>query len=911
MTTARALATLSCLVPFLGASAQEVTRPDFSKLEARPANAPGVRVADGKAVLTGDGWTYLTTAETPADVEVETVFTIQEPARSFGYFGQHWSVWPDLTYGDRGFEAGMLLRGGDDTGYRVQLSHRLQEVALVKFPSGGYLRSVPCPVKLKEPHRVAVTVQGPWVAVRVDGRERIRYRDGLLTIPRGRAGVGVSSGATVSFETLSVKAVPAAPAAPPPPHVPNFSVRNWLGGRPWVFDGEEPILLLPTAESTYINNVKLRPGFKPLLSWNSHWDVQTQGAFKEADNAFGGDLATRGGGKTLTARWTFRHVKDRFVVRTRMDVGYDARREVYAYDVESELEVLPGEPFHFRYGYDFEHHTPLDPFRWQYLILRRQGGQVNHRPVYPIDPGPQYDLEQSGGARVWYGRHNGDFLVAPAVEYDLPDAGKRKLHTAVCAAFYDTGVAFGAETAPAGTRVKVKYRYTGWPAEEAEKLFKASTVYDSPTLDPNHHWIFAEGWPKVTFDQFVPLSQTWIYGRRPFLSGHNQRPTYALAKAPGIGAGFAMKLGPGAYGAVDLPAPSPLPNGRTVVSVLARSINTHGPGGRVELEAREAKTGKVVKRQTHYLGNGTWDWKRSAFVTDVPGGAQVLHLGLGNAGTGELWVAEVAFTPLPDGAAVPPGVLAAAAGDPPKTPAAPPGAVADYRMEEGSGLYVLDGAGGPFGMLQLANLDWTVDEGRPALRFADNASGRREYARMGTLEMAYLRHSGYAGRDTLPVALAGMHGGGFDLKGLTVSSWVKPAARMGGGSRGDVVGVGARRFILALSGREAPYRLSAAIDVNDSVTSDVRVDAGRWTHVAMTCEATPEKKWRVRLYVDGTASGEGTTQKFSAPASLPPSLILGAEIFYFHDSYYRGLIGRTTIFDRALGEAEIRGLARK
>jgi hypothetical protein len=125
------------------------------------------------------------------------------------------------------------------------------------------------------------------------------------------------------------------------------------------------------------------------------------------------------------------------------------------------------------------------------------------------------------------------------------------------------------------------------------------------------------------------------------------------------------------------------------------------------------------------------------------------------------------------------------------------------------------------------------------------------------------------------------------------------------------VGVGARRFILALSGREAPYRLSAAIDVNDSVTSDVRVDAGRWTHVAMTCEATPEKKWRVRLYVDGTASGEGTTQKFSAPASLPPSLILGAEIFYFHDSYYRGLIGRTTIFDRALGEAEIRGLARK
>ncbi len=39
-----------------------------------------------------------------------------------------------------------------------------------------------------------------------------------------------------------------------------------------------------------------------------------------------------------------------------------------------------------RYGFDFEHHTPLDPFRWQYLIARRRGGEAYHRPVYPIDP---------------------------------------------------------------------------------------------------------------------------------------------------------------------------------------------------------------------------------------------------------------------------------------------------------------------------------------------------------------------------------------------------------------------------------------------------------------------------------------------------------------------------------------------
>jgi hypothetical protein len=34
-------------------------------------------------------------------------------------------------------------------------------------------------------------------------------------------------------------------------------------------------------------------------------------------------------------------------------------------------------------------------------------------------------------------------------------------------------------------------------------------------------------------------------------------------------------------------------------------------------------------------------------------------------------------------------------------------------------------------------------------------------------------------------------------------------------------------------------------------------------------------------------------------------VILGAEIFYFHDAYYRGLVGRTLVFDRALGAPDL------
>ncbi len=86
------------------------------------------------------------------------------------------------------------------------------------------------------------------------------------------------------------------------------------------------------------------------------------------------------------------------------------------------------------------------------------------------------------------------------------------------------------------------------------------------------------------------------------------------------------------------------------------------------------------------------------------------------------------------------------------------------------------------------------------------------------------------------------------------------------------------------------------------------LDAGRWYQVAVSGEPTAEGRWRVRLYLDSVQVHEGTTQRLRAPLTLPPSAALGAEIFYFHDSYYRGLVGRTLGFDRPLWAADLRGL---
>jgi hypothetical protein len=879
----------------------------------RPAEWREAEVENARASLRHDRWGYLVSPAEYADVELTATLTIKEAAKSTRFFGQTWSAWPDHTYADGGFEAGLILRGNDGdgsarrpVGYRVQLSHALQQVVLVKFPEGGYLRSVPCAVKLGTPHVLSVRVQGNEIRVRIDGLEKLTYRDPIQPLTRGYVGFAAANNAPTVFEKIELQELPTAEvAATMPRHVPQFSVRTWLGGCEWIFDGDEPILLLPAKRSSYINNVKLRPGYKPQLSWNSHWDIQNQGAYKEGKNDTT-DVNVSGGGEKITASWRGEHVLKRFATTTTMTIGFDPRRQTYTYDVDSTLRVLPGEPFLFRYGYDFEHHTPLDPFGWQYLIARRRDGELYHRPVYPIDPGQQLDLATDGGLRVWYGRHFLPAPVVPAVEYSIVESGSRKLNTAVCAAFYDTAVAFERETASAGTTIHVKYRYTGYPADEAEKLFWQSKIYDSPMLDPQHHYVFAE-WPKQTFSQFVPMSETWIYGRAPFKTGHNQRPTYELARDVGVGSGYAMKLGPLASGAADLPMPKPLGAGRYAVVGLCKADNAQGTGGRIEITSTDDQ-GKRLLQATHFVGNGTFDWKTVGFAFDLTADAKKLKLGLGNGGTGDVFFTDVEIRQLDPASTLPLGVDAQAQSAPALT-AAPTGALADYRMTEGKGFHVLNHAAGELGLLETANAEWVVDEGRPALKFSPNVENRRHYSGGGNLALGVFTHPSNVAGKAASFALAGHHGGGREFKAFTVATWVKPGDSMRPAYWGaDILGFGARRIKLCLQGDKPPYRVGAVLNFNDAVWSNTKLDAGRWYHLALTGEPTANHQWRVRLYVDGRQVVEGNTTKFAAPMHAPLSLVLATELFYLNNAYYYGLIGRTLVFDRTLSSSEIENL---
>jgi hypothetical protein len=880
-----------------------------------PDSWRGATVHESGVHLTGEKWSYLFAPEEHSNAEVAATFTITEAAKRFRFFGESWSVWPDSTFGDGGFEAAVLLRAGETSGYRLQFSHRYQALALVKWPEGGYVRVVPCPLKLNEAHRVVARAQGTSVTVSVDGAERIRWSDTFLPLAKGGVGLGVSSQAKVAFTEVVVKSLDPTPTLPAAVHLPRFSVRSFLGERPWVFDGDEPILLLPVPKANGINNVKLRPGYKPQLSWNSHWDVQNQGAYKEADNK-NTEPTWNKGGETLTAQWTSEHINGAFVVKTSMLVGWDASRQVYTYDVDSTMEVM--KDFTFRYGYDFEHHTPLDPFRWQYLIAKRSNGEFYHRPVYPVDPGPQYDLETIGGSRVWFGRHGEAMHLAPAVEYNISSGQSlgRKLNTAVCAAFYDTGVSFPGETAKAGTRLSVNYRYTGLPAEEAEAIFKSSRVYESPTLDPLHHYIFADEWPKLTFSQFVPMSETWQHGRTPFMSAHNQRPSYELLKDCGAGSGFAMKLGPASFAKANLAKAAPLAKGRYVMTALVKSVNVHGPGGRIELTATQAKTNKKLSEALHFVGTGSFEWERQGFPFEVSEEAASLSVAFGNAGTGEFLVTDVEFHRLKDGEELPSGVSATPNNKAPFFGESIADAVADFRLAEGAGLVAFNHAGGPH--LELANVDWVVDSGRPALRFANTAPDSQNFRKdryIGLNIFGYARdfnylgaYKAYEGKQSVPFAMSlggalvlgteryylhssyyrGLIGrtlvvkrslSAEDIEALskdalpasskdpgtdevTLAAWIKPADTMepGKGMGGDIMGYGNRKFILTLAD-SPPYRLVARLNESKQVlSSGKQIEANRWHHVALTVkpkEGTP----CMHLFIDGQQVAEGFGRK--------------------------------------------------
>ncbi|MFM8469036.1 MAG: hypothetical protein ACKODH_03550 [Limisphaerales bacterium] len=224
-----------------------------------PPAAQSPIFADGSVTLTSDKWAGLVAPQVLDETHVAATVTIHEAAKGARFFGQGWSAWPDKTFSDGGFDAGLLLRTGTNSGYRVQLSHKYQVVALVKWPEGRYVKDVPCVVKLKETHKLAAIEQDTRISVRVDGVDKILWEDRFMPLRTGVSGIAVHDGAKATFSEVLIEQAPSLTRPPPGPHRPDFSVRPFLGGRLFVFDGNEPVLQLHYEKDPSVF-AKLRPG---------------------------------------------------------------------------------------------------------------------------------------------------------------------------------------------------------------------------------------------------------------------------------------------------------------------------------------------------------------------------------------------------------------------------------------------------------------------------------------------------------------------------------------------------------------------------------------------------------------------------------------------------------------------------
>lgn len=812
------------------------------------------------------------------------------------FFGFDWSVWPDKSVSDSGYDVAVWIRstfagGLPLTGYRLQFSSYYQDLALVKWPTGGYVRSRPLALAVGQRVDVSVQTVAHDLVVSVAGAEVMRFRDPDLSTAGPEVGFGVGPGARADISTPTATALP--PAAPIAfSHVPAFSSRTWLGGRTWLFDGDEPIVQLPTPSATLVTNAKIRPGYRPQLAFNSYWDISNQGAYPLGTNTITTPVVS-GGGATITAAWTAQQTTGRFTSWHSITLSYDAARDAYAYDSSSELTVV-GQPFTFSYGLDFDHQSSLHTNDWNYQVVQASDGSYVYRPVYPIDPG-LYAPAKPFGRRFWvdpaFDEHP---PLVPETQYAITST--KKLNTAICAAFNDSGFGFVPETnVAAGTVYHADLRYTGLASASAEATFASAVVEPLAMLDPTKSYAFAE-WPTQSFPSRA-LNQPWPWPvNAPYLTAHGAVPTYGAASG-------SMILGPGAFASADLPIPAPLAAGRYLVSGLTSSAGLRGPGARIEVTPG---TGAKV---TSYLGAADAGEHAFAFSFTTATSSPSITLGFGNTGTGTGTVKAINVRPLLAGE----GDVTPA---PPVPVTMPSGALADWRVDEGQGRHVFDGVGGlsprdsSYGIAEMMNLAWTFDGGLPALVFGPEPAVS-DVIRWGLIDGWYLSNPNYAPRRLTPALVAGYYGFSKALPAFTLVTWAKPGATQPAG-KADVVGLGARRAVISLVNMSAPYKLAAWWNGAQCVqTSTNAVTGSAWHQLAVTGEADGSV-WHLRVYLDGAQAAECWPTNYPAwPGPLTAlSLVWGSDVYYLSGSFYRGLIGRTTILDHAATLTELQAINR-
>ncbi len=202
----------------------------------------------------------------------------------------------------------------------------------------------------------------------------------------------------------------------------------------------------------------------------------------------------------------------------------------------------------------------------------------------------------------------------------------------------------------------------------------------------------------------------------------------------------------------------------------------------------------------------------------------------------------------------------------------PPGLVAAYGFDEGSGTTVLDQSGtGNNGTI--SNATWAVGTGKFANALSFN----------GTNAVV-----------TIPDANS------LDLTtGMTLEAWVKPSVTGGGTWRTALLKENTNYYAYALyanTGTNFPSGNAVAAGVDHDIRATTALAANTWTHLAVTYDGTA-----LTLYVNGT---QAATALASGPiAATTGALKIGGNAIW--GEWFNGLIDEVRVYNRALTIAQI------
>ncbi|MHB9023371.1 MAG: hypothetical protein ACYC7E_04240 [Armatimonadota bacterium] len=535
----------------------DMTLPDIMPYyPARPVNHP--EWSEEAGVLQAESrdwaWSYLLRGEeNDADYTLEFDFLLPAmvPDRT-EYFGMNilgyrpgefepcWETCAVVRYTDRDhfYRIAFSTLAGDGNGLGPGGA-----VALWS-PAGGFLQVVPFCSKPFAWRRVKIVTAGPVIEVWVDGELVIHYRDTVAPVTAGRYGIGVFGEQFYRFKDIrqsaNTRVLPAEQATYPGKEAPHFRLGYFLRQQ-FLFCNNEPIGRIDPATSL-IHEVRLRSGYKPLTMIGLHWD-QYNGPRNTVDVKEEWTVE-KTNGPEFAARYRFRNPGSNVYCNGRLTVSYDPRRETYLWELDTTVEVAPGQTWKYdHFGLSFADPVPydhippavevVDPWqcRYEWIVFQAPDGNYYRHPMLHnhVPPIPdQMKYKSDGGLAVLM--H--DPLGNLALEFDFDPALRPAWW--LCPWAYDIHFLInpyekGYEI-PGGTQHHVKFRYLSVHGEEAQRIFDASTVHPYFATLPDR-LIFTGG--VNTFALTKPCTEPqaeyfWDGGERDEEVGHDDHYSLRL-----------------------------------------------------------------------------------------------------------------------------------------------------------------------------------------------------------------------------------------------------------------------------------------------------------------------------------------------------------------------------------------------